>query len=337
MTRRRLRGTALLATATALAVAACTSGGEQSASSPPPATTAPTATTSSSPSPSASSSPSSSPTPTPVKAASCPGGFSSSALRACVASATAVYVAAWTEQLRTQGVAAITAPRTVIFSSPPSNPCVDLSESDVAEASFYCGKNNTVYVSAAGARRWTTQYARVAKERGLLAGDAVTAGTTAARLAQGYPLVGLTTELAHELGHWVQQMAGQRAWYDARSASSDFATSNGATVVAELSADCMAGWVQGRTAADGTWVDTAIGTWAHHATMAELGGDLDLARSGFRFPAERGADIIGYGNAHSRLALYDQGYAAGRADRAGLATCTTAAAHLSGASAPPIA
>ena len=270
-----------------------------------------------------------------MKAASCPTGFSSAALRTCVATAVKVYVATWTRELESRGVTGITPPKVVIFSSPPTNPCIDLSETDAVEASFWCGKNGTVYVSANAARYWTTQYVAAAKERKVLASDAATAGTTPAALAKGFPLVGTTTELAHELGHWVQEVTGQRPWYDARLASTSFTTSNRATVISELSADCMAGWVQGRTAAEGTWVDTPIGTWAHHATMAELGGDLYAVKKGFAFPPEKAKDIIGYGSAYSRLRLYDVGYAAGRADKPGLSLCTTTVAGLIGSSAPP--
>ena len=343
MTGRGVRRTAVIAAASALALAACASPVRQpgptsptstvSAGSPLPSSDGASASASSSPS--ASATPSATPTPTVVTAASCPKGFSQAALRACVTRATAVYVAAWTQQLESRGLAGVAPPKVVVFSSPPTNPCIDLSETDAVEASFWCGKNGTIYVSAYAAKYWTTQYAAAAKERGVLASDAVAAGTTTAALVKGFPLVGTTTELAHELGHWVQEVAGQRSWYDSRLASSSFTTSNRATVISELSADCMAGWVQGRTAADGTWVDTRIGTWAHHATMAELGGDIADVTEGFVFPPEKPKDIIGYGSAYSRLRLYDIGYAAGRADEPGLSLCTTTVAGLIGSSAPP--
>jgi len=342
MTGSGVRRTAVLAAAASLALAACTSPTQQAA--PASTTASVTSSPSSSPlpssgsaSPSVSSSPtvSPAPTPAPVQAGSCPKGFSQAALRQCVKRATAVYVAAWTRQLESRGLAGVVPPKVVIFSSPPTNPCIDLSETDAVEASFWCGKNGTIYVSANAAQYWTTQYAAAAKERGVLASDAAAAGTTTAALANGFPLVGTTTELAHELGHWVQEVAGQRPWFDARLASPSFTTSNRATVVGELSADCMAGWVQGRTAADGTWVDTRIGTWAHHATMAELGGDVYAVKKGFVFPPEKPKDIIGYGSAFSRIRLYDVGYAAGRADQPGLTLCTTTVAGLVGSSAPP--
>lgn len=342
MTGSGVRRTAVLAAAASLALAACTSPTQQAA--PASTTASVTSSPSSSPlpssgsaSPSVSSSPtvSPAPTPAPVQAGSCPKGFSQAALRQCVKRATAVYVAAWTRQLESRGLAGVVPPKVVIFSSPPTNPCIDLSETDAVEASFWCGKNGTIYVSANAAQYWTTQYAAAAKERGVLASDAAAAGTTTAALAKGFPLVGTTTELAHELGHWVQEVAGQRPWFDARLASPSFTTSNRATVVGELSADCMAGWVQGRTAADGTWVDTRIGTWAHHATMAELGGDVYAVKKGFVFPPEKPKDIIGYGSAFSRIRLYDVGYVAGRADQPGLTLCTTTVAGLVGSSAPP--
>jgi len=308
-------------------------------SSPAPASSSASPSPSAPPSASASSSATPTATPSPsasaVVALSCPSGATTAALRACVTRATRVYVATWTRLLRERGVSPITPPKVVLFTAPPTNPCIDLSESDAVEASFWCGKNWTIYVSANAAKQWTKAYAQAAKERGVLAGDAVAAGTTTAALLRGYPLVGTTTELAHELGHWVQEVTGQRPWYDARLASSSFAISNRAAVLSELSADCMAGWVQGRAAAEGTWVDTRIGAWAHHATMAELGGNNYDVRAGFRFPPEDPKTIIGYGSAYSRIRLYDVGDAAGRAGKPGLSTCTAKVAALIGSSAPP--
>jgi hypothetical protein len=272
-----------------------------------------------------------------VVVASCPKVYSPRAFRACIDSATRVYVEAWTRDLHALGIAKVTAPRIVIFSAPPKNPCLDLSQGDAAEASFWCGKNGTIYVSETAAPFWTQNYAQAAVDAHVLESDAATARTTQRDLRSGYPLVGATTEFAHELGHWAQQVSGQMAWYETRLASSDFATSNGATVASELAADCMAGWVQGRVTAEGSWVDTAVGRWAHHATMAELGGDLSEVKAGFSFPAEKPASIVAYGNANTRLHFYDLGFAAGRAAKPGLATCSRAAATYNGTAFPPYA
>lgn len=294
-----------------------------SASSTPPATSAsPTAA-----SPSA--------TATPVVAASCPRRFTSAALAACVATATRVYLATWRADLPVEGITGTpTPPKVVVFAAIPKNPCIS-DEGDAAEASFFCAKNNTLYFSANAAKTWTIAYAAAAAARHVLASDAKAAGTTATDLKGGYPLVGATTELAHELGHWVQKVSGQAAWFDARTASSDFSVSNKAQSTAEGAADCMAGWVQGRTARDGTWVDTGVGRWAHHATMAELGFDLDNVKAGFVFPKEKPADIIGYGSSYTRLRFYDLGYAAGRAGKPGLSTCSRTVATYLSAPLPP--
>ena len=269
-------------------------------------------------------------------AASCPHRYTLAAMKSCIETARRVYVAAWTRELAAEGLTSVKVPRVVFFAGPVKNPCLDLTAGDVAEASFWCGKNSTVYVSLTAAPYWTTNYARAAATRKVLASDAVAAGTSAADLKGGYPLVGATTEFAHELGHWVQQVTGQMAWYDARVKSSDFTVSNKAQSSAELAADCFAGWIQGRTAADGTWVDTAIGRWAHHATMAELGGDVDAVSKGFVFPPEKPADIIGYGSAYTRIKLYDGGQAAGRAGKPGVATCSGGVATYLHADAPPL-
>jgi hypothetical protein len=268
--------------------------------------------------------------------ASCPRAYTLAAFKVCVAKATAVYVATWKRDLVAAGIhVRVVPPRIVVFTSPPKNPCLDTSAGDVALASFWCGKNRTVYVDGRAGAYWTKDYAQAAYARTVLASDAEAARTTVADLRSGFPLVGATTELAHELGHWAQQVTGQMAWYDTRIASHSFAVSNGATVTAELSADCMAGWVQGRSAVDRTWVDTLVGRWAHHATMAELGGDITSVRAGFVFPREKPSTIIGYGNAYTRLRVYDLGSSAGRARKHGLAFCSRSVATYIGAPAPP--
>jgi predicted metalloprotease len=294
-----------------------------------PSAAAPTTSSSTA---SASASPSASAT---VVAASCPHRYTSAALATCIATATRVYLATWTKDLAAEGITgALTPPKIVVFAMIPKNPCIS-NEGDAAEASFFCSKNNTLYVSGTAAKTWTVYYAKAAKARKVLASDAATAGTTAADLLTGYPLVGATTEFAHELGHWAQKVSGQLAWYDKRTASSSWTISSKAQATGEGSADCMAGWLQGRTALDGTWVDTKIGRWAHHATMAELGYDFTNVKAGFTFPPEKPADITGYGNSYTRLKFYDMGYAAGRAGKPGLATCSRAVATYLKAPLPP--
>ena len=291
----------------------------------------------SSPSPStASSSPAAAAVTTaPVAAASCPKRYTSAALTACIASATRVYVATWQRDLAASGFhGTLTPPKVVVFAAIPKNPCIS-NEGDAAEASFFCSKNNTLYFSGTAAKTWTVYYAKAAAARHVLASDAAAAGTTTADLRSGYPLVGATTEFAHELGHWAQKVTGQLAWYDARTSSSNFTIAGKAEATGEGAADCMAGWLQGRTAVDGTWVDTKIGRWAHHATMAELGFDIDNVKAGFTFPKENPASITGYGSSYTRLRFYDIGYAAGRARKHGLSTCSRAVATYLKAPLPP--
>jgi predicted metalloprotease len=269
-----------------------------------------------------------------VKAASCPHRYSPTALATCITTADTVYLATWMKDLAAIGVRNPKPPRIVIFGMIPKNPCIS-NEGDAAEASFWCAKNNTLYVASNAAQTWTVYYAKAAAVHHVLASDAQTAKTSVADLRSGYPLVGATTEFAHELGHWAQQVSGQMAWYDAKTASSDFAVSNKAEATREGTADCLSGWMQGRTAAAGTWVDTAIGRWAHHATMAELGYDLDSVKPHFTFATEKPADIIGYGNSYTRLKFYDLGYDAGHAGKPGLTTCTRAVATYLSAPLPP--
>jgi predicted metalloprotease len=273
-------------------------------------------------------------TPAAVTAASCPHRYTAAALVTCITTAEAVYLAMWQKDLAVIGVRNPTPPRIVIFSAIPENPCIS-SEGDAAEASFWCDKNNTLYVAGNAAQTWTVYYAKAAAAHHVLASDAKTAGTTVADLLGGYPLVGATTEFAHELGHWAQQVSGQMAWYDERVANPDFAVSAKAESTREGSADCLSGWMQARTAAAGTWVDTPIGRWAHHATMAELGYDLESVKPNFTYPKERPADVNGYGSSYTRLKFYDMGYAAGRAGKPGLTTCSRTVANYLSAPLPP--
>ena len=270
-----------------------------------------------------------------VAAASCPKRYTSAALAACIASATRVYVATWQRDLAASGFhGTLTPPKVVVFVAIPQNPCIS-NEGDAAEASFFCAKNNTLYFSGTAAKTWTVDYARAAAARHVLASDARTAGTTAADLRTGYPLVGATTEFAHELGHWAQKVTGQLAWYDARTASSNFTIAGKAEATGEGAADCMAGWLQGRTAVDRPWVDTRIGRWAHYATMAELGFDFETVKANFTFPKENPASITGYGNSYTRLLFYKLGEAAGRAKKHGLAYCSRTVATYVKAPLPP--
>jgi predicted metalloprotease len=318
----------IAASSPAAGSSASPSGSSSAASLSPSGTTASPSIASSSPAAAAV-------TTAPVAAASCPHRYTSAALATCIATATRVYLATWKQDLAAAGFRGTLAPpKVVIFSAIPKNPCIS-NEGDAAEASFYCSKNNTLYFSATAAKTWTIYYAKAAAARKVLASDARTAGTTAADLRSGYPLVGATSEFAHELGHWAQKVSGQAAWYDARTASSNFTVAGKAMATGEGAADCMAGWLQGRTAVDGTWVDTVIGRWAHHATMAELGFDIENVRANFTFPKEKPASIRGYGNSYTRLRFYDIGYAAGQAKKPGLATCSRAVATYLGAPLPP--
>ena len=240
---------------------------------------------------------------------------------------------AWTPILAAHGLAA-TPPSVAVFRTVPVNPCVDGSEGDVAVASFYCDQNATVFVARLAAPWWTREYARQAREQGVLASDAAATHRTQRRLLRGFALQGAATEFAHELGHWVQQQAGLLAWYQQRIESSGDRLAGRFHSAFELSADCMAGWVQGRAAASGAWRDSPLIRWAQHATIAELGGDLSGMRPGFRFP--RDLPVIAHGGPYSRLRLYDRGHAIGTAGADGLTRCATAAATYTNTPTPPL-
>ncbi len=268
-------------------------------------------------------------------AVSCARSYSRAGLAACITASSRVYVAVWTADLADRGIATVKAPKFVAFDAVPKNPCVDGSLGDVAVASFWCGKDNTVYVSRFAAPYWTTQYVTAAIEAKVLATDAAALGLTVTDLRKGSPLTGAATEYAHELGHWVQESSGEMAWYQKRIDSTNFEVSNAYKLASELSADCMAGWAQARTAARGTWRQTELDVWAQRATMAELGADLTGLKAGFVFPKEKLDGMIAYGGPYTRLRFYDIGYAAGHGGRAGLATCARAAATFTKTTVPP--
>ena len=270
---------------------------------------------------------------TAARPARCARTYSRAHHRTCIERARTAYVRAWRRELTKAGIA-VRSPRVVIWSGAVANPCIDLREGDVVTGSFYCNKNRTIYASRFDVRFFTRNYAREAARVGVLASDAVTAHTTQATLRRGFPLVGATTEFAHEAGHWVQQQAGQLGWYLRRITSTNFSRSNRYKVASELSADCLAGWVQGRVALRGKWRSTGVDGWGQHAMMAELGDDLTGLAPGFSFTPESG-ELIGYGGSYSRVRFYDLGYAAAVAHQRGLATCARAAASYTHSAVPP--
>jgi hypothetical protein len=271
--------------------------------------------------------------PAAAAPASCSTTRTPASFRACIATAAEVYTRLWSPVLSAHGIPVVL-PTVDIFTAPPINPCVDVTAGDVAVASFYCDKTRTVHVSAFASPFWTREYAREARRQGVLASDARRVGRTQARLLRGFANQGAATEFAHELGHWAQEQSGSYAWYVQRSAGNG-KRAGAYQSAAELAADCMAGWVQGRAAATEAWRTTRFVRWAQHATIAELGGDLSGMGPHFRFPPE--GTVIGHGGPHSRLLLYDQGFALGVSGADGLAACATRAARFTGTSAPPLA
>ena len=261
--------------------------------------------------------------PADAAAPGCAATVTSDSIRACVSAARRAYVDAWRPALAGRGVAVVE-PSTRLFRAVPANPCIPPIDGDVAVASFWCDENRTVYVARTAAPYWTREYARDARRQGVLASDARQAGTTVRRLQRGVPLVGLTTELAHELGHWVQEQTGVDDWYRARFESGRPRAERFYSA-SELSADCLAGWVQARTEADGTWRGGPLVRWAEHATIAELGG-LGPLRPGFRYDPD--LPVTGHGGAHERLAMYDAGRRLSRTGLDGIVGCAQEAATL---------
>ena len=252
--------------------------------------------------------------------------------RSCIATATSEYSALWAPSISAHGGDA--APPTIrIPKGVALNPCFDATVGDVAVASFWCNKNLSVYVSAFASRYWTTEYTRAAREQGVLAADAKRLHRTQKRLLRGYPNQGAATELAHELGHWVQTKVGVDEFYITRSQGDD-ATAGAYAAAGEFAADCMAGWVQGRAAATGTWKNTKLIRWASHATIAELGGLPEPMKPGFVFPKD--TEFFGHGGSWSRLRLYDQGWVMGVQGVDGITGCANAAATITATTAPPL-
>lgn len=250
--------------------------------------------------------------------------------RTCISTAAAVYTALWSPALAARGKSA-QPPNVRIFTGTPLNPCFDATVGDVAEASFWCDMNRTVYVSAPVSPYWTREYAREAKRLGVLAVDARRLHRTQKRLLRGLPNQGAATEFAHELGHWVQFATGIDSYYEVKGQGSGRLADRYRSAF-ELAADCMAGWVQGRASATGAWRDTPFIRWANLATIAELGGDLSDMKAGFRFPRE--TEIIGHGGANSRLTMYRRGFEIGRAGADGIDGCAAVAARFTNTEAP---
>ena len=264
--------------------------------------------------------------------ASCAATRTPANFRACITKATAAYTALWAPSIAMHGGGAV--PPTIrIPQGVALNPCFDATVGDVAVASFWCNKNTSVYVSAFAAPYWTREYTRSAKEQGVLASDAKKLHRTQKRLLRGYPNQGAATELAHELGHWVQTEVGIDEWYATR-AEGDTDVAGAYAAAGEFAADCMAGWVQGRAAAVGAWKNTPFIRWASRATIAELGGLPEPMKPGFVFPKD--TTFYAHGESWSRLKLYNQGWTLGVRGDDGITGCANAAAAITGTPAPPI-
>ena len=264
--------------------------------------------------------------------AACSPTRTPASFRACIATATAAYTQLWQPLLAAHG-STTGSPAVSIYTGVPLNPCFDATVGDVVEASFWCDRNETVYVSAPASPYWTRDYAREAKAQGILAADARRVHRSQKRLLAGFANQGAATELAHELGHWVQYATGIDAYYLQKSQGTGRLAERYGSAF-ELAADCMAGWVQGRAAASGAWRNTAVLRWASHATIAELGGDLSGMRPHFRFPRE--TTVIAHGGPYSRLRLYDAGWALGASAADGVTGCAQAAADYTRTEPPPV-
>ena len=272
------------------------------------------------------------PSATAEAPASCAAKRTPATFRACIATATDAYTRLWRPLLAAHG-STTALPAVSIYTGVPLNPCFDATVGDVVEASFWCDKDETVYVSAPASPYWTRNYAREAKAQGVLAGDARRLHRAQKRLLTGFANQGAATELAHELGHWVQYATGIDAYYLQKSSgTSRLADRYGSAF--ELSADCMAGWIQGRAAATGSWRNTPVLRWASHATIAELGGDLTGMKPHFRFPQE--TTVIAHGGAYSRLRMYDAGWALGVSAADGVVGCAQVAADYTRTEPPPL-
>ena len=82
-----------------------------------------------------------------------------------------------------------------IYTGVPLNPCFDATVGDVVEASFWCDRNETVYVSAPASPYWTRDYAREAKAQGILAADARRVHRSQKRLLAGFANQGAATAM----------------------------------------------------------------------------------------------------------------------------------------------
>lgn len=231
-------------------------------------------------------------------------------------------------------------PKMVVFGlTPPKNPCQAAEASDVL-GSFYCDKNQTIYLSNYQATAPTRDYvARARKVKGVLVGDARRAHVSLAKLQNGYVTRGQATILAHEYAHHVSYLLGVDGWYQHEAEKYLMGSSmyDRYAFAPEMAADCLSGYAL----ASGKRVRVIPGSawelWGSRAYYAEANPfePERPVRSPFVYRNKyKGGIPVGYGGAYWRLRSFNTGWREGLRARDAITDCYATASKWKQVSAP---
>lgn len=231
-------------------------------------------------------------------------------------------------------------PKMVVFGlTPPKNPCHAAEASDLL-GSFYCEKNQTLYLSNYQATAPTRDYvARARKVKGVLTADAKWAHVSLAKLSKGYVTRGQATILAHEYAHHVSYLLGLDAWYQQQAEKHPLGTSayDRYAFAPEMAADCLSGYALARGKKLRVIPGSAWELWGSRAYYAQANPfELEKPlRSPFVYRNKyRGGTPVGYGGAYWRLRSFNTGWRGGLKGVDAVTKCYTAASGWKKVSAP---
>lgn len=231
-------------------------------------------------------------------------------------------------------------PKMVVFGlTPPKNPCHAAEASDLL-GSFYCDRNQTIYLSNYQATAPTRDYvARARKVKGVLTADAKRAHVAVAKLTKGYVTRGQATILAHEYAHHVSNLLGVDAWYQQQADKHPLGSStyDRYAFAPEMAADCLSGYALAQGKRLRVIPGSAWELWGSRAYYAQANPfePEKPVRSPFVYRNKyKGGVPVGYGGAYWRLHSFNTGWRDGLKGGDAVTKCYTAASKWKRVSSP---